>query len=114
MARTSLTTQPIVQTGLVPTLAEPTVDGDVIDCGRVALYVDNTTGAAVTVTVVSTATLDGLDVADLAVSVPAGAVALIGPLPSRTFGQDSASPDAGRAYVNYSAQTGVNRAVVSL
>lgn len=113
MARTSVTTQKVVRTGLVPALSEPTVDGDVVDCGEVFLYVDNTTAGAVTVTVNSTASQDGLAVSNLAVSVAASATALIGPLPARTFGQDSGTADAGRAYVDYSVQTGVNRAVIS-
>ncbi|WP_320067868.1 hypothetical protein [Micromonospora sp. RTGN7] len=114
MARVSQATQRIVRAGLSPALTVPTSDGDVVDCGAVALMVDNASVGAVTVTVVSTAAQDGLDVADLAVVVPAGGTRLIGPLPHRTFGQPVSSADAGRAYVNYSTQSGVTRAVISL
>lgn len=113
MARVSQTTQQIVRTGLEPNLTQPTVDGDIVDCGNVAVYVVNGSGGSVNVTVAATATQDGLDVVDLVVAVPAGDTRLIGPLPARTFAQPSDSADAGRAYVNYSAQTDVDRAVIS-
>jgi len=113
MARGSQTTQPIVRTGLAPVLTEPTADGDVVDCGNVALYVTNGSVSSINVTVAATASQDGLDVADLVVAVAASATKLIGPLPARTFGQASDSADAGRAYVNYSAQADVDRAVIS-
>jgi hypothetical protein len=118
MARVDVTTQKIVLTGLVPTLTEPTADGDVVDAGQVALYVTNGSGSPVNVTVEATAAQDGLDVEDLVVAVAAGATALIGPLPARTFAQDagaveSGDDDEGRVYVDYSAQTDVDRAVVS-
>lgn len=112
MARASQTTQQIVRTGLTPALTAPTADGDIVDCGNVALMVTNGSGSSINVTVQATASLDGLDVADLVVAVAAGATRLIGPLPVRTFGQPSGSADAGRAYVDYSAVASVTRAVV--
>ena len=114
MARTNVATQQITRDGLELDLSVPvTVDGDVFDCGATFLYVDNGSGASVNVSVVSVPTLDGLDVEDLVVAVPAGEFRLIGPFPKRTFGQPSSSADAGRAYANYSAQASVTRAVVS-
>jgi hypothetical protein len=113
MARVSQTTQQIIRTGLEPELTTPTADGDVVDCGNVALYVVNGSVSSINVTVAATASQDGLDVEDLIVAVPAGDTRLIGPLPARTFGQAVGSADAGRAWVNYSAQTDVDRAVVS-
>jgi hypothetical protein len=120
MARSSQTTQPIVKTGLVPVLTAPTSgsgNGDVIDTGRVALMV--VAGAtAVTVTVETPVTVDGLDVDDLVVDVASGATALIGPFASSTFGQTTSTADVttdvGRAYVTYDNATTVTRAVVSL
>ncbi|MEV7263972.1 hypothetical protein AB0N38_10515 [Micromonospora aurantiaca] len=114
MARASQATQQITRDGLAPALTEPTVDGDVVDCGRVVLMVVNGSAGPVTVTVESTAAQDGLDVEDLAVPVPVGATVLIGPLPGRTFGRPAGAPDAGRAYVSYSAVVGVDRAVLAL
>ena len=113
MARASQTTQPIVRTGLEPVLTEPTADGDVVDCGNVALNVLNGSVSSINVTVAATAAQDGLNVEDLIVAVPAGDIRLIGPLPARTFAQPSDSADAGRAHVNYSAQADVDRAVIS-
>ncbi|MEQ4301591.1 hypothetical protein ABNF97_09390 [Plantactinospora sp. B6F1] len=113
MARASQTTQQITRTGLEPVLTEPTVDGDIVDCGNVALMVVNGSAGSINVTVTATASQDGLDLEDLVVAVPAGDTMLIGPLPKRTFGQASDSADAGRAYVDYSAQTDVDRAVIS-
>lgn len=113
MARADLTTQPIVRTGLVPTTVAVTADGAVFDAERTALYVVNGSEAATTVTVTATAAQDGLDVEDLTVSVAAGATALIGPFPRRTFGQVSGT-DAGRVYVDYSPTTDIAHAVVTL
>jgi hypothetical protein len=114
MARTNVTTQKVVKTGLAPVLTAPTADGDVIDCGRVILRVDNNGAAAVTVTVQTPVQVRGLAVAELIVSVPAGGTRYIGPLEPSLFGQPSGSPDAGRAYVDYSSVTDVARGVLGL
>lgn len=104
MARSSVTTVPVVKTGVTQTLAAAdVVNGEVIDCGRVVLVVNNSSGSSITVTVHATAVVDGLPVEDLVVTVPAATIKLLGPLSASTFGQASSSPDNGRAYVNYSA-----------
>lgn len=112
MARTSVTTQEIVLTGLEPVLTAPIADGDVIDCGPVALWVDNASVVDVDVTVQTTATVDGLNLEDLVVTVTAGEARLIGPFPARSFGQLSGD-DKDRAYVDYETVADVTRAVVS-
>lgn len=121
MARAIVVTQPVTRAGLVPVVAEPTVDGDAIDSGRVALYLVNLSAGVVTVTVTATAAQDGLDVVDLVVNVAAGATALVGPFPKRTFGQpagavESGGDDEGRVYVDYTPDppVGLDRAAVSL
>lgn len=116
MARTSVTTQPVVRAGLNPTLTAPTVDGDIVDCGNVALWVDNAGAAPIGVVVQATVAQDGLNLEDLTVSVPAGAARLIGPLPGRTFAQaQDATVGAGRALVDYpDGVTSVTRAVISI
>lgn len=106
MARVSVSTQQISRAGLVPILTVPTVDGDAIDTGEVALYVVNGSAASVDVTVQATSSQDGLDVEDLVTAVAAGDSALIGPFPKRTFGQpegaiETGGDDEGRAYVDY-------------
>lgn len=117
MPRVSQTTQKVAKEGLVPAFTAPTSgvgNGDVIDTGRVMLVVNNAGGSAITVTVLTPVTVDGLDVVDLAVSVAAGAVKYIGPLSPSTFGQLPPSTDSGRAYVEYSSATSVTRAVLGL
>ncbi|PZG18981.1 hypothetical protein C1I95_12445 [Micromonospora craterilacus] len=114
MARENVATQQITRAGLDPDLTPATADGDVVDAGQVALWVANGGGSAITVTVVATATQDGLAVANLVRSVPAGEQRLIGPLPARTFAVPQGEPDAGRVHVNYSAVVDVDRAVISL
>jgi len=114
MARTSVATQQIVKTGLAPALTAPIIDGDIIDTGRVFLRVDNGGGAAITVTVQTPVQVDGLDLADLTVSVPASGTRLIGPLSASTFGRPSGGADSGRAYVDYSSVTSVTRGVFAL
>lgn len=101
MARVDVTTEEITRAGLVPTLTAPTVDGDVVDAGRVALMVTNNGAAAHTVTVQSPVTVDGLDVEELTVSVAVGDTVLIGPWPRRTFGRPAGTADEGRVYVDY-------------
>lgn len=114
MARISVTTQAITRAGLAPVLTAPNADGDVIDVGRVAIYVNNASGGSINVTVQTPVTVDGLTVEDPVIAVAAGTVKLIGPLPARLFARPAGGADAGRAYVNYSAQASVSRAVVSL
>lgn len=111
-ARIVVAAQKIVATGLAPQLTQPTVDGDVIPVGNVALMVTNT-GAAMNVTVQTPVKVDGLDVAEQIVPVATGVTKLIGPLPASTYGR-SVAPDVGSAYVDYSAIAGVTRALVSL
>lgn len=116
MARTNVVTQQITRAGLGPVLTAPAgtgpANGDVIDAGSVFLMV--TAGATpTTVTVISTPTVDGLDVADLVVTVGAASTKLIGPFPARTFANPVGATDAGRVYVEYSSVATITRGVVS-
>lgn len=122
MARTSVTTQPIVLAGLVPTMTAPagtgSTSGDIVDVGRNMLVVKNADASSMTVTVETPETIDGdLDIEDRTVTVAAGATAYI-PLTSTHYRQTAASAtsptDVGRAYVDYSSVTSLTRAVVSL
>lgn len=112
MARASQTTQVATAYKLAPTLTQPTADGDIVDCGDVHLWVHNGSGGSINVTVQSTATVEGLAVANLVVAVAAGQDALVGPLPKNAFGRKTGD-DKARAYVDYSSQTSVTRAVVA-
>jgi hypothetical protein len=108
--------------GLPLTLTSPTVDGDVIDAGRVMLVVDNTDSVAWTVTATATATVSGLPVGNLVVVVAAGKIEPVGPFPATVFEQPaganaSGGNDAGRVYVTYTSSGGtiasLKRAAVS-
>lgn len=119
MARASQTTQTATVYKIGATLTEPTVDGDVIDAGSVRLLVVNGSISSINVTVETTAVSGQLAVEDLVVAVAAGQTALIGPFPKNLFGQpaganESGADDEGRVYVDYSAQTDVDRAVVAV
>jgi hypothetical protein len=111
MARVSTTTQRIVATGLAPVMTAPTVDGDVVDSGAVAVLVTNASGGSINVTAQTPATQSGLAVAEQIVAVAAGTTKLIGPFPAGTYARTSGA-DAGRVYVDYSSQASVTRAVV--
>lgn len=101
MARTDLAPQRINQTGIDPVYTAANVDGHSVSNGdgRVILHVKNGDAAAHTVTVVTPRKVDGMDVADLTVSVPAGGERLMGPFPPVTFGRV--------VDVNFSAVTSV-------
>ncbi|PWW50265.1 hypothetical protein [Actinokineospora spheciospongiae] len=113
MARTSQVTQPMPLTGFGPTLTAPGVDGDVVDVGRCFLYVANGSGSPITVTVQTPGGVEDLALAERAVSVPASGFRMI-PLTMSAYRQPVGSPDAGRAYVDYSAVTNITRGVISL
>jgi hypothetical protein len=116
--RVSVTSQLLPNSGLVPALTAPTVDGDVVDVGRAVLWVLNGAGASITVTIVTPGTVDGdLAIADRVVTVPVGTTPTLIPLGSTNYRQTAASAslpaDVNRAYVNYSAIASVTRAVVA-
>jgi hypothetical protein len=114
MARTALTTRPVTPAGLATPLTAANVDGNTLDVGDgLSLLVLNSSAGSVTVTVQTPFQVSGLDVDEVAVAVPNGAgsnVALIA-LDPRLFRRPSA-PDAGKAYVDYSAVTNVYVMVV--
>lgn len=110
MARSEVTAQEIVLTGLEPALTAANVDGDIVECGgSVFLWVDNGSAGEIDVTIQTPLTVEGLAVSENVVAVPAGEVRLIGPIVKRAFGQLSGD-DKGKAYVDYEAVTTVTRA----
>lgn len=113
MARASLTTQARDGFRLAPTLTAAVADGDIVDVGS-RIWVNNGSGAPITVTAVTAAETSGLAIEDLAETVAAGATVLIGPFGKTLFQQpDDAAEGAGRVLVDYSAVTSVTRAAVS-
>jgi hypothetical protein len=119
MARTSVTTQKIVRTGLAAAYTAPagtgSGNGDVIDGGYHHLEV--ICGATpTTVTVETPVVQDGLALSPLTVVCAANTTTKIGPFPISTFGQTAATAaqtaDVGRVYVDYSSVATVTRAVL--
>lgn len=109
MARTVLTKQAIVQAGLTPSLAAANVDGHYFEgSGTVYLEVKNASAGAIDVTVQTPATVAGLAVAELVVSIPATTgQKKIGPFMPRAFNRPAGGSDAGLVYVDFSAVASV-------
>ncbi|MGW3992222.1 hypothetical protein ACWEF6_01925 [Amycolatopsis sp. NPDC004772] len=116
MARNSIVAQQITHAGTTPLGTSPNAEGDIIDTGSaVFLLVSNTGAGSVTVTVQSQATFDGLDVSDLAVTVPAGGSKAIGPLATVTFGFPKGNANADRAFVDYTGTlTDIKRSLLHI
>ena len=107
MARTALTVQDIVATGLTPAYPSANVDGhSVPNDNKTFLTVKNGGGGACEVTVQTPRQEDGLDLAERVVSVPAGAERDIGPFPPKSYNQTSGA-DAGSIYVDFDQVTSV-------
>lgn len=95
MARITVPTITIERSGVsaaAQVTGDPT-EGHKIESntGRSFIEVENTDASAHTVTVVTSATVDDLDVADRTVSVPAGQKRYIGPFPITTYNQTDGS-----------------------
>lgn len=102
--------QTVSRAGTTGAYASASGGGDKFEPGRdVFLHVKNGSGSSITATVVSSAELDGLAVADVAVAVPAGAERFIGPFPGHLF-EDATD---GLVHVTWSATTTVTFAVIS-
>lgn len=113
MPRTALASQTADSDGVTVAFTAANVDGHSISPASV-LLVDNGSAGAITVTVQTPATQDGLDVAEQTVSVPAGAVSAIGGLSPRTFARPSGATDAGQVYVDFSAVASVTVAALEV
>jgi hypothetical protein len=64
--------------------------------GKKALLIKNGSASPFTATIVTPATVDGMAIPDLAVTVAAGATAIVGPFPDGTYNQsdDTVNVDA--------------------
>lgn len=110
-AYTSATPQAIVRTGLAPTYGAADSGGNqFVNTGREFLQVKNTNAAARYITITTPATVDGLAVADVYVTIPATTGdKMVGPFPTKWFNYTGALTK-----VDYSAVTNVTFAVVRL
>ena len=112
MARTEITPQQIVRTGLASALATPDLanGNQFVNDGQCFLYVKNASGSPITVTIDTPGTVDGLAIANLTVSVPATTgERMIGPFPPGIYGQAD-----GKVYVDWSSVTSVTAGVFRL
>lgn len=104
----TLATQPITPTGTVPSFAAASAGGDKCHCGdSIYLAVDNGSGASVTVTLATPATVEGFAVAENAVTVAAGATAFIGPIDPALYRASD-----GLCAITYSASASVTVAAL--
>jgi hypothetical protein len=108
MAATPFTVQRIQRSGLEATYAAAASGegNSFANSGNTFLHVKNGSGSEVTVTIASTAVVDGLAVADATVAVPAGEDRMIGPFSTTTFGST--------VTVTFSATTSVTVAAITL
>lgn len=105
MARTVLTVQSVARTGLTPAyVAGDQANGHMFDntSQRVMIHVKNGGSSSIIVTIPTPGTVDALAIADLSVSVPAGAERMIGPFPRAVYDQA-----ARTVWVDLSADTSV-------
>lgn len=110
MARTALTYQQIVRTGLETAYAavdQPNGE-QFANNGRMFLHVKNGAGSDITVTVTTPNTVDGLAIADQDIVVTAGEERMIGPFPPGIYNSD------GNVLVDYSSGTSVTAALLRL
>jgi hypothetical protein len=110
MARTLLSVQPVVRTGLAVSYAaaDGTDQNAVPNDGRTILHVKNGGGSSINVTIDTPGSVDGLAVGNLVVAVPAGAERFIGPFPTNIYSQAD-----GNLYVDWSAVTSVTVAALT-
>lgn len=108
----TLSTQTIKRAGLKPSYASASGGGDKFHPGgRTFLHVKNGSGGSITVTAVTPKQVDGEEIADRAVAIPAGEEKMIGPLPASLFANPS---DSGLGAITYSGVTSLTIAAVSL
>lgn len=108
MARTEITAQAAVRTGLSPTFTNAFVDGHMfVNNGRRALRIKNTDSSSKTVTVQFGTTVDGQTVPGKTITVPANTGDVV-----TDFWPYSYNQSDGRVYFDYSATTGVSVAVI--
>jgi hypothetical protein len=108
-----LATQVIDQDGLAPSYAAAAGGGDKFVPGeKTFLHVKNTSGAPITVTLVTPGDKSGLAIADQTVSVPATTGdRMIGPLKKSLFADPA---DSGKGSITYSGVTNLTVAVLEL
>lgn len=120
MARTVLTVQKIVRTGLdIAYVSGSTANGHSFDNTghNVFIHVKNGDSGSMNVTITTPNTLDGLVIDDLVVAVPATDERLIGPFPKALYDTIDTDPDPDidpAIFVDLSSDTSLTLAAVQL
>lgn len=107
----TVATQSISRAGLAPAYAAASAGGDSFSPGdRTFVHIKNGSAAAITATLITPGTVDGLAVEDVAVAVPAGGERMVGPLSPELFRERA----DGLGDVTWSAAASVTFAVVNI
>lgn len=115
MARTELTVQKVLSSGLNAAYTGATVDGEAFNNAseNVIIHMVNGGGGASVLTVQTPMQQDGLDVAERTVSVPAGEDRFIGPFQRSIYSKVDAVLSLPQAiWINTDVQTSVTLAVL--
>ena len=114
MARTDITKVKPTDAGINPTPTVGQADGHMFPInGDEVIVVANSGASARTFSIVTPRAVEGLNVPDQTVSVPAGARRYIGALEPGIYGQPSGA-DRGKCYINYYATSPAELNVVIL
>jgi len=107
MARTALASQEVTKAGLSnPVYSAAPVDGHAVPPMSI-LHVKNGSGAGITVTITTAATVSGRAIADDTVTVPAGGESMIYLGDRDILAQPSGATFPGQVYVDFSAVASV-------
>lgn len=111
MARTALTVQTVVDSGLEVTYTngDATNEHEFVNNGDTFIHIVNGGGGDVVATIVTPATVQGLTVEDPAITVTAGEERFIGPFPGAIFNQSD-----GKVHLDLDVDTSVTLAALSL
>lgn len=115
MARTQLSVQKILSSGLNATYTAATVDGEAFNnAGEdVIIHIKNGGAGAVQLTVQTPMQQDGLDVAERTVSVPAGEDRFVGPFQRSIYSKVDATLEIPHAvWIDTDTQTSVTLAIL--
>ncbi len=115
MARTELTVQKILSSGLNATYTGATADGEAFNnAGEdVVVHIVNGSGGAVVLTVQTPMQQDGLDVAEQTVSVPAGEDRFVGPFQRDIYAKvDGVLSIPSAVWIDTDVQTSITLAVL--
>lgn len=114
MPRADFTNQQIDRvSGIVPTYAAAQAPGSgsnaFLNNGRTFIHIKNGGASPITATFQTPIDVNGLAVADLAITIANGAEKMVGPFETNIFNQSD-----GKVYVDWSAVTSVTAAVFQL